>query len=211
VALTVDDDARIFDGNKPLKFLRDAEYDWTAPLVAFDPSDEQVLLRATPDGRLKVDASVTVDSVDIGDINVLLKVGGFDTAWDGVLNPDLTTHAGYVQDQRMNFTGPSLDVSVTGSVSLEHGKYYSTDPTPITVSGPSSDFQVDLGAKMRDISVVNDKDIVVKFSNTALTPDSFQVDLPKGEHVINNQNSRYLFITTTVDTDIHIFANGGTA
>lgn len=111
MAITVADDSVLLDGGLRLKFLRDAEYDAAPPLVAFN-GDDQTLLQCTPEGRLKVDTSVTIDTVDIGDVNTLLKVGGVNQYWGGVLNPDLTTYAGYVQDQRMTFSGSGLLVDV---------------------------------------------------------------------------------------------------
>ena len=119
MAITIDpQDARIFDGNHPFKFLRDAEYDWAPPLCGFDDLDEPVLGRFTADGKLKVDATFS-GSITIGDVSVLLKVGAGTHKWDGVLNPDTTTYAGYVQDQRMTFSLGSLNVEVANLGQVE--------------------------------------------------------------------------------------------
>lgn len=109
MAITVGDDSVLLDGSIRIKFLRDAEYDAAPPLVAFS-GDNQTLIQCTPEGRLKVDTSVTIDTVDIGDVGVFLNVGGVNHLWNGILNPDGTTYAGWVQDQRMSFTGTRLRV-----------------------------------------------------------------------------------------------------
>lgn len=115
MSITIDQqDARIFDGSHPFKFLRDAEYDWAPPLCGFS-GDSIVLGQFTSDGKLKVDATFS-GSISIGDVSVLLEVGAGTHKWDGVLNPDLLTYSGLVQDPRMSFTGGALNVNISGAV-----------------------------------------------------------------------------------------------
>lgn len=115
MAVVIDpQDSRIYDGNNTILFPSDSAGRPSAFLSGLDSNDDPVLGRFTTDGRLKVDASVTIDSVDIGDVNTLLKVGGVNQYLGGVLNPDLLTYAAYVQDQRMSFNGGSLNVAITG-------------------------------------------------------------------------------------------------
>lgn len=73
MAITVADDAvLLLDGIERIKFFRDADYAPAPPLTAFF-GDVQTLLRCTDDGRLKVDASVTIDNVDLGDVDLKAK------------------------------------------------------------------------------------------------------------------------------------------
>lgn len=94
-------------------FPRDGNHSPAAFLAGFDVNEDVVFASFTPEGRLKIDASVSIDTVDIGDVNILLKVGGVNRQWNGVLNPDATTYAAWVQDQRMSYTGASLNVAVS--------------------------------------------------------------------------------------------------
>lgn len=111
-------DRVIFDGDNPLLFPVDGNDRPSAFLAGLDANDDLVLGRFTTDGRLKVDASVTIDNVDIGDVNMMLKVGGTNQYQSGVLNPDATTYAGYVQDQRMTFSGAYLNVNMSATTPL---------------------------------------------------------------------------------------------
>jgi hypothetical protein len=105
MAITIDpQDSRVYRGANTLLFPSDSAGRASAFLSGLDVSDNVVFASFTADRRLRVDASVTIDNVDIGDVNTRLKVGGVEHYWDGVLNPDSISYAGFVQDQRMTFT-----------------------------------------------------------------------------------------------------------
>lgn len=118
MAITLDDDHEIYRDGERIMFPRDGNHSPAAFMAGFDVNEDIVFGQFTADGRLKVDASVTIDSVDIGDVNMLLKVGGVNRYWDGVLNPDAITYAGYTQDQRMTFSGGYLNVNLSATTPL---------------------------------------------------------------------------------------------
>lgn len=115
MALALDDDAVIIDSGIRLKFLRDAEYDPAPPLVGMD-GDVQTLLQCTSDGRLKVDASVTVDHLDIGDVDTKAKDAlGVSQYLQVVTDPVLSRYALITNDPRMNFSSGALNVNVVSA------------------------------------------------------------------------------------------------
>jgi len=225
VALTIDDDARILDGGIPLKFLRDAEYDWAPPLVAFDYDTDpdaptQVLLRTTPDGKLKVDTEISFDGeVKIGAVEIedrnsstrldIIKIGDASTPTDanqGILSMGL-------DDKDKIQALPMLDLGDDGfsvaTTPMFHGKMYSTPEAGTTITGAVANREFDFGFMMSDVDFQCDADVEVSFGEAAGVPDSGSVSLPAGRHFFDNQNSRYMFVTTTETTVIDVFANGG--
>ena len=116
--LIIESDHDILDpGGLPFIIPRDGNHSPVALLAGVDPSDVIRFGAMTPDGKLKVDASVSIDNVDIGDVNILLKVGGINHQWNGALNPDTITYSALVQDPRMSFTTGALNVTFAGGVS----------------------------------------------------------------------------------------------
>lgn len=116
MALTISStDSIVKKDGIPVLFPKDSLYGPTSIIAGFDTAENLVLGKFTTDGRLKVDTSVTIDSIDMGDVNVLLKVGGIDKYLNGVLNPDTTTHSALVQDPRQSYTGTNLNADVKAS------------------------------------------------------------------------------------------------
>lgn len=116
MAITIGDDGVIFDGLNPIVFPEDGNYRPSAFLSGFDVNDNIVLGRFTTDGRLRVDAEITIGDLTIGDVGLLLTVGAGAQLLSGILNPDSSTYAGYVQDQRMSFTGGNLNVNASVTI-----------------------------------------------------------------------------------------------
>ena len=114
----IETDHDILDpGGAPFIIPRDGNHSPVALLAGIDPTDVIRFGAMTPDGKLKVDASVSIDNVDIGDVNILLKVAGVNHQWNGVLNSDLLTYSALVQDPRMTFSTGALNVTFAGGVS----------------------------------------------------------------------------------------------
>jgi hypothetical protein len=112
VPLVVNDDAVILDSGIRLKFLRDAEYDPAPPLVAIS-GDDQVLLKCTADGKLKVDASVSIEHIDIGDVSIMAdNDSGVGMLLRGIDNPIDGKWSLYTHDPRFQFTGGCLNVNL---------------------------------------------------------------------------------------------------
>lgn len=114
MALTVSDDSVILDSGIRLKFLRDAEYDPAPPLVAIF-NDQQTLLQCTSDGRLKIDASVTIDTVDIGDVDVRGKDAGGVSRYLQVLTEPVTSRYALI------VSSPSTDLLLENLTTVVHG------------------------------------------------------------------------------------------
>jgi hypothetical protein len=118
VAVTIDpQDSRIYDGPNTILFPSDSAGRASAFLSGLDLSDNIVLASFTADRKLRVDASVSIDSVDIGDVNMRIKlVGGGEAYVFGALNPDALSYFAYVQDQRMTFTSSALNVHIASGL-----------------------------------------------------------------------------------------------
>ena len=153
MAITIDDDHEIYRDGERIMIPRDGNHSPSALLSGFDTDENLTFGRFTTDGRLKVDASVTIDHVDIGDVNTLLKVDGVNQYLGGVLNPDTTTYAGYVQDQRMSFTGGSLNVNPGMGLTPVHTTI-TRDPSTQLVS----QIDEDDGTNVKTTMVVRDAD-----------------------------------------------------
>jgi hypothetical protein len=219
VAITLDDDGVVFKDGNPIIFPRDGNYDPGSFLLGFDSSETIQFASFTSGGRLKVDSSVSIDSVDIGDVNVNLKVGGIDKYWDGTLNPDATTHAGYVQDQRMTFDTGSLNVKLTGgagglasdtdvddgsiatgqtgivSIGLTHGFNGSTWERLVSSSGNLRDDPIDRVA--REAGRVLSSDVLFVSEAYATTDVSLNARPTNGDMVVRRYKTKALVISNT--------------
>lgn len=204
MALTIGPDAVLLNSSGTrVKFIRDAEYDEVAPPLVGITGDSFTLLQATPDGKLKVDASVSIDNIDIGDVNMKLKlVGGGEAPLYGGLNPDALSYFAYVQDQRMTFTGSALNVSVAGlTLTSNRPKYYSIE----TSQAPGVDVLYDFGAVMQDVYLSFSRDVTIKWDSTLSTP----VSLLRGDYDFLNQYATRVYVTNTLSMTLEIYANGG--
>lgn len=114
----INTDGDIIDGdtNLPLLFPRDANHSPAPFLMGHEVGSSLLKLATfTSDGRVRVDAAVTIDNVDIGDVNIRVKdAAESDILVSGGINPDSTTRFLYNQDQRMSFDTGSLNVKLTG-------------------------------------------------------------------------------------------------
>lgn len=119
MGITFDDESIVSKDNVPYIIPRDANYDTMSVLGGFDATNTFKFAAFTPEGKLKVDASVSIEHVDIGDVNMQVKgPTGADLLVSGDFNVGTTQAFIFVQDSRMEFTGPaggSLLVDVTGS------------------------------------------------------------------------------------------------
>jgi hypothetical protein len=117
---TFNEDSEIYVDGERILFPRDANHSPSAFLSGLDTDDNIVLGSFTPDRRLRVDASVSIDTVDIGDVNMKIKlVGGGEAYVFGGLNPDTLSYFAYVQDQRMFFAGDRLKVDASITLSTD--------------------------------------------------------------------------------------------
>ena len=123
MSVTIGADGTVLVNGTRILFPRDS-LNHSAAMVGGFSGDNLVLGQFTSDGKLKVDASVTVDTIDIGTVNLqAVTAGGAFFPIGEVLNPDATTYALYVQDPRQTYTAGALNVKV-GNASL-----------PVTQSG----------------------------------------------------------------------------
>ncbi len=151
--ITLNDDHEIYRDGERIMIPRDGNHSPAALLTGFDTNEDLVFGSFTTDGRLRVDASVVIDNIDIGDVNMRLKVGGVERYWSGVLNPDTTTYAGLVQDQRMSFTGGSLNVNPSMGLTPVHTTI-TRDPSTQLVS----QIDEDDGTNVKTTMIVRDAD-----------------------------------------------------
>ena len=112
MAITLADDAVVLDSGIRLKFLRDAEYSPAPPLVGLD-GETQTLLQCTPDGKLKVDATL-----EVGMIYPEVDMKGRDATNIGRYmqvdtDPATGRYALIVNDPRLAFDGDKLKVEAT--------------------------------------------------------------------------------------------------
>ncbi len=99
--------------NVPFLIPRDANFDAMSLLGGFDENNVFRFASFTPEGKLRIDASVTIENVDIGDVNIRVKdLTGADLLVSGGTNPDGQTKFLYAQDQRMHFNQDELQVGV---------------------------------------------------------------------------------------------------
>lgn len=114
--ITFDDHQVVSRDNVPYVMPRDANYDPMGVLGGFDASNTFRFATFTDDGKLKVDASISVEHIDIGDVNIQV-VGplGNDLLVAGDYVPGTTQAYLLSEDPRMHFTGDSLDVNITAS------------------------------------------------------------------------------------------------
>lgn len=135
--ISIADDAVILDNDIRLKFLRDAEYSPAPPLVGM-LGDEQTLLQCTSDGKLLVEASLTVESITIGSVQ--------DQAQDALghfqflqveTDPVTSRYALLTNDPRLTFTGTALNVNVAAEAdtATQVAKYDDTGVSPIAGGG----------------------------------------------------------------------------
>lgn len=152
--VTIDpQDGVVYKGVNPLLFPVDANDRVSAFLSGLDTADNPVLGRFTTDGRLKVDASVSIDTVDIGDVNMRIKLaGGGEDYLYGAMNPDGITRFLYTQDQRMNYTAGSLHVKADNFDVL-----LSTRATEATLSSFKTAFDTRDLATQTTLAAVNAK------------------------------------------------------
>ena len=116
MAISFDDEQIVSKDNVPYIIPRDANYDTMSILGGFDATNTFRFGQFTAEGKLKVDASISIEHIDIGDVNIqVVGPSGADLLLSGDLNPGSTTAFLYVQDARLGFTGDSLNVNITGS------------------------------------------------------------------------------------------------
>jgi len=111
-------------------------------------------------GKLKVDTSVTIDSVDIGDVNIKGKdvLGGPDQYIYTVQNTDLSW-ALHTHDSRFTFTGGAVHTTTAGS-----GTIFAAVAANIT--SPAYDTYADVGTAF-NVQGFNKKSFTLK--NTGAT------------------------------------------
>ena len=115
MSITITDKSIINKDGKHIIFPMDAGGRPAPFLSGYDDTETLRVASLTSDGKLKVDATVTVGTVTIGDVTLKAKDSlGADGYVHRVVNPDTLTSGLYVQDQRMNFTSDELN-------SLSHG------------------------------------------------------------------------------------------
>ena len=109
MGITFDDQQIASKDGVPYIIPRDANFDTMALLGGFDSSNNFKFGKFNSSGQLMVDASVAP-----GLLRVLNSADAEITLYGG-LNPDADTNFLYVQDQRMGFTGGSLNANITAS------------------------------------------------------------------------------------------------
>ena len=113
MAVTVGTDGIVSVNGTQSIFPRDGINHSIALVGGFD-GDNIVLGQFTDDGKLKVDAVIDASGITIGDVNMSARAaGGTYFPLGEVLNPDATSYALWVQDQRMTFTDGSLNVGIS--------------------------------------------------------------------------------------------------
>lgn len=113
----------IFDNTKVTRvdgidtiFPRDANDKPAAVLAGLTEDGVYKIAQFTDEGKLKIDASITIEDIDIGDVNIRVKdATGSDIQVSGGTNPDTITKFLYAQDQRMGFVDGGLQVFVNES------------------------------------------------------------------------------------------------
>jgi hypothetical protein len=114
-----------------------------------------------------------------------------------------------------NFSSTTLSqevtqLSVLGAIeglsittAAPHGRYYAVETTQ---AGGITDTEYDFGVRMQDVYMSVSQDVSVKW-NVTTNPI---IGLSKGQFDFDWQNADKVFVTTTLPTDIKIYANGGT-
>lgn len=131
------------------------------------------------------------------------------------LNQEVTQLSVLQELQGLCFNAPSLNQEITQlsvlqaveglSVSTQppHGKYFSIETSQL---GGLTDVLYDFGNRMQDVYLSVSQPVVLKFHDTSNTP----VPVLKGQFDFNFQNADKMYVTTTLPTDLKIYANGGT-
>ena len=117
MAPIIGDDGVTLIGQNPVIYPSDGTGRQAAVLAGFH-GDDILYAAFTDDGKLRVDASVTIETVDIGDVGLFVRdSSGTNHLAGGILNPDSLTWALYTQDPRFTFSSNKLLVDA-GSISL---------------------------------------------------------------------------------------------
>jgi hypothetical protein len=173
MAITYNDDHEVFVNGERIMWPRDGNHSPSAVLAGFDINDVLTFGRFTPDGKLKVDASVTIETVDIGDVGLFVRDSlGVNHLAGGVLNPDLLTWALYTQDKRMTFTGG--DLNVKASITLPPG--LATENTLLNVFDATRGLSPIQTTISRDVNgyvstIVETDGLITKTSTLTRSPD----------------------------------------
>lgn len=108
-------DSIIKKDNSIVVLPKDGTGSGTSMIVGLDDTENIRLAKVTPDGKLMVDAALSVTGVSIGDVVIKSPdLGGSVSPLNRTTNDDGTS-ALYVQDKRLSFSSNKLNVNAYGS------------------------------------------------------------------------------------------------
>jgi hypothetical protein len=112
VALIIESDGDVLVGSLPFLIPRDANHSPVALLAGLTDTDVVKFAKFTSDGKLQVDASVTIDNVDIGNVDLKAKDAfGVSQYLQVEIDPATARYALITNDPRFTFSGASLNVT----------------------------------------------------------------------------------------------------